>query len=387
MNDNRPQMSIAEFMEAATTVYEPNKIPVILWGPTGAGKTDVIIKLSTLTDRIPRILYPAGMEPPDLSGLPMESRKNVELVEFKKSEQIHFEPGQKYLIFWDELNRATIDMQQAVLGLYNKRPYFGVHDVSHADLWVVTAMNDMGLQDGVMVNDVDDALRTRAAQVVLRPTTQEVGDYLATVYPNNFIANFLRSQYISGVVERDFGDVYRTPQYVMPTPRNFEMAAKVVQGKTAKQIEQSFKAIHSILGIAAVSAIDKYLKTMKQIDPLILFKEDDITKNVLAEYLTKPITQETTAMLLEAFTNALAMSVDHQDEENGDPELKALLRNVMSLDKRPDGSDGYKDIIAGVFNAVRNNSMRHMIRVLANKEFMRFFREFHHKAAEAKPKA
>lgn len=373
-------------MDTATSIYEPNRIPVILWGPTGTGKTDVMIKLAALTDRILRVYYPAGMEPPDLSGLPFESRENIELVAWRKSEQIHFEEGKKYLLFWDELNRATIDMQQAVLGLYNKRPYFGVHDVSHADLWVVTAMNDIGLQNGVNVNDVDDALRTRAAQVVLRPTTQEVGDYLATAYPNNFIANFLRSQYISGVVERDFGDVYRTEQYIMPTPRNFEMAAKIVQGKSRDEIEKSFKALHSILGIAAVSAMDRYLKSMKQIDPLILFRDDDITKNTLTEYLMKPITQETTAMLLEAFSNALAMSVDHQDEENGDPELKALLRNVMYLDKRPDGSDGYKDIIAGFFNTIRTKAMRHMVRVLANKEFMKFFREFHHKAGEAKPK-
>jgi hypothetical protein len=386
MNDNRPQMSIAEFIDTATTIYEPNRIPVILWGTTGVGKTDVMITLATLTDRILRVFYPAGMEPPDLSGLPMQSLKNAELIEFKKSEQIHFEPGKKYLIFWDELNRATIDMQQAVLGLYNKRPYFGVHDISHADLWVVTAMNDMTLQDGVMVNDVDDALRTRAAQVVLRPTTQEVGDYLATKYPNNFIANFLRSQYISGVVERDFGDVYRTSQFIMPTPRNFEMAAKIVQGKTVQQIEQSFKALHSILGIAAVSAIAKYIKSIEQIDPQILFNDGDSTKRVLDEYLRKPITQETTAVLLEAFSNALAMSVEHQDEKNGDPELKALLRNLMYIEKRPDGSAGYKDVIAAFFNTVRTSGMRHLVRVLANKEFMTFFREFHHNAGRAQAK-
>lgn len=380
MNDNRPLMTIAEFNDAALTIYEPNKIPLILWGPTGAGKTDVIIRLSDKTQRILRIFYPAGMEPPDLSGLPFPSTVQIELVEFKKSELIHFEPGKKYLVFMDELNRATIDMQQALVGLYNKRPYFGVHDVSKSDIWVVTAMNDTFLQAGVMVNEVDDALRTRAAQVVLKPTTQEVGEYLAEVYPNNLIANFLRSQYISGVVERDFGDVYKTAQYIMPTPRNFEMAAKVVQGVPVSKVSEKYKAIHSILGIAAIAALEKYVSNMKHLDPMLLFKEKPAE---LHEYLCKPITQETTGVLLEAFTNALAMSADHVDEKNGSPKLKAFMHNLISLNNLADGSDGYKDIIAGVFNTIRTQGLRHMANVIANKEFVKFLREFHEGASQA----
>lgn len=380
MIDNRPKMSITDFIEAARTIYEPNRVPVILWGPTGIGKTDVMIKLSELTDRILRIFYPAGMEPPDLSGLPMQSLKNVELIEFKKTDIINFEPGKKYLVFMDELNRATLDMQQALVALYNSKPYFGVHSLETSDLWIVTAMNDTALQQGVNVSETDDALRTRAAQIILKTTTKEVGDYLGTKYQNNFMANFLRSPHIAGAVEPDFANVYKEAAYIMATPRNFEMGAKVVQGKSVEQIRDMFSTIQSILGIAVVGAIEKYISNMKRFDPELLFRNDGRTRQELDVYLNAAGTdQDMLKTLLDAFNQGLSMSDERPDEQ-----VASFLRNLIYINTKPDGTPGYRDVIGGVFANVRLQNKRNVAKVAARREFLEFFKEFHENPGESK---
>jgi hypothetical protein len=380
MIENRPKVSITEFTKIATEVLEPNRIPTILWGPTGIGKTDILVKLAKATERILRIYYPAGMEPPDLSGLPFDHPERVELVAFKKSEQIHFEPGEKYLIFIDEYNRATIDMQQALVALYNKRPYFGVHPLHESNLWIVTAMNDATLQEGVMVSEVDDALRTRSAQFILKPTTKEVGDYLAEIYPGNFIANFLRSPaYVSGAIEPDFANVYREPAYIMPTPRNFEMAARAVQGKSVPQIQDMYTAIQSMLGVAVIGAIEKYINNMKRLDPKLLFRGDDIVRNELDQYINAPVDQGIAQLILDAFNGALAIADDFSDEQ-----VANFMRNLQYIEKKKDGSPAFGDVVGSVFAAVRLQNKRNVARIAARREFLGFFKTFHDNPGEAK---
>lgn len=374
MKENRPRMSIKEFQEAAVTMYEPHRIPVILWGQTGIGKTDVLLDIAEKTDRILRVFYPAGMEPSDLSGLPMQSSKNLELVEFKKTDMIHFEKGKRYILFFDELNRAALDMQQAVVPMYNSSPYFGVHEIQ-ADVWIVTAMNDTALQEGVMVSECDDALLTRSAQIVLSPLVKEVAAYLNGKYANNIVASFMSSNYIADAIAPDFADVYKDRHYVMPTPRNFEKACQMVSNLAdPEQLKKSNVmrlAMQSILGTKVTTALVAYLEELKKLDPELLFGDGKQIKKQLVEACEK-VDQINTTMLLNAFQAAVRTLKDRSQDQ-----IKHFIRNLLLIEKDKSGKNAYSETIAAVYATIRNEKISPVITVLADEEFIGAFLQYH----------
>lgn len=375
MHDNRPKMTIKEFQEAAINVFEPNRIPVILWGPTGVGKTDVLVRLAEQTNRILRIFYPAGMEASDLSGLPFQSSKNVELVEFRKTDLIHFDKDKKYILFFDELNRAAIDMQQATIPMWNHTPYFGVHKLE-ADVWIVTAMNDSALQEGVMVSECDDALLTRSAQIVLTPTVRETGAYLTEKYPANLMAGFLMSNYIADAIKPDFSDVYSERTYIMPTPRNFEKACQMVRNIDSDQLKESNAmrlALQSILGTKVTGAFQAYLRELEKLNPELLFGDSKEIKKRIKQ-CCENIDQQNTTMLLNAFQAAASMLKDKEPEE-----LRHFVRNMLAIEKDDSGSNAYSEIVASVYAKVRTDSPKNIMSVLAEDEFISPFLKYANK--------
>ena len=116
MEDNRAKMTIKDLLNKAAD-FEQGNIPMSIWGYTGIGKTAIMEQISEMFGRELKIFYPSALEPTDLSGMP-EFNKETNLVKFWRTELLDFDPSKKYLLFIDELNRAQIDVQQALLSLW-----------------------------------------------------------------------------------------------------------------------------------------------------------------------------------------------------------------------------------------------------------------------------
>lgn len=369
-HDNRPSMNISQFKLMAETVYEPSRIPVILWGQTGVGKTDILIDLAKDTDRILRIFYPSGMEPTDTNGMPFPSESNIELVEFRKTDLIHFESDKKYLVFIDELNRAPIDVQQSLVPLWNRRkPMCGVHHID-SDIWIVTAMNDASLQDNVIVQETDDALRTRSAQIILKPNVKEVGKYLLEKYPGNIIAQFMLSAYIGDAIDIDFGNIYQKNDYILATPRNFEMLAQIVQGKSVDEVSEPdfLLALESIIGSTVLAGLQNFINEMERLDPKALFTKDQKIVQQLKD-TTKDITQAKVALLVNGFQQALDLVNDKTTED----EIDNFLDNMQLIAATDDGKNAYKDVVSSVYAKVRQNAIRPIMKRMAQEGYIDFF--------------
>ena len=369
MKENRPKLKVNKVLELALKKLEPTNTPMMIWGQTGMGKTDLCLSLAKETGRELRAFYPAGLEPSDLSRLPIGGTIG-ELVKFVKTDLIHFEKGKKYILFLDELNRAPRDVRQALLPLWNSKPFIGVHDLSDSDIWIVTAMNDSTLQDNVEVDEVDDALLTRSAQVIIENTTKDVGEYIRKKYGNhNLIGNYLSSNYIGEVVDLDFANVFNEPSMIMPTPRNFEKAAKLVND-VQELDEYDVLALHSVLGTEVVTSFQAFVREIEKLNPEIIFTEKEFNAK-LKKYMAD-INPSNVAILLNGFQQAIEMI-----KTDDSLDVRQFVNNVMKLAKDDKGKNAYRDIIGSIYAKIRQESVTTLQEIMVEEPYISFFLEFY----------
>lgn len=377
MENNTPKVSIKEFLSDAK-LAEESRLPLIMWGPTGSGKTDAAIQLAKGTDRILRIYYPSGMEPTDLSGLPIDNPE-IELVEFRKTNLIHFDPNQKYILFIDEFNRAPLDVQQALVPLWNPIPYVGVHEIK-ADVWIITAMNNTEFQNNVNVTEVDDAILTRSGQYTIVPRLGDVADYLQSRYPDSLFAPFLSSQYIADAINMDFGNIYKDDTMIKATARNLEKACQIFNGVTAETIDSDspksasyFRLLQSVGGHKLVAGFASYLRELERMNPEDLFKSSKTVKQKLTK-MTDEMTTSNTTLLLTAFQGGL--QPDCIDKKST-VQIKNYLNNLMLIAKDSKGKAAYRDVIGAVFATIRDKNIQKVHSIQASDEYIDFFLEFY----------
>ena len=133
--------------------------PVLLEGPTGIGKSDVVHGVGKRLGIDTVVLDLSLLEPPDLVGLPVidEGRTRYALPEFLPR------AGEGILML-EELNRAERHIQQPALQLLSAR---ALHQYELPAGWVCfAAINPQG--EGYQVSGLDPALRARFLQLRVR---------------------------------------------------------------------------------------------------------------------------------------------------------------------------------------------------------------------------
>jgi len=153
------EMSIGPRVHGAVSIAREAGLPVLLEGPTGIGKSQIIEEVARLLGIEVRIIDLSLLEPSDLVGLPtMEDGRTTYALP-----SILPRSGSGILLF-EELNRAEPYLQNPALQLLTARR---LHEYVLPDGWmVVAAINPEGGE--YRVNALDKALRARFMVLKLR---------------------------------------------------------------------------------------------------------------------------------------------------------------------------------------------------------------------------
>jgi hypothetical protein len=179
-----------------------NKVPVILWGPTGIGKTTSIYEYGKKVNANVVVLHLASQEPGDLVGLPTREGMNLtgeqqadlikKFVEARPDDDIESivkklsrtkttwsrpewlpsedDEGQ-YIFFLDEFNRAP-KYVLACMFPFILEGKLHTHRVPK-NSWIVAAANPGGGEEYEVTEIRDRALISRLCHIELKPTKEE----------------------------------------------------------------------------------------------------------------------------------------------------------------------------------------------------------------------
>lgn len=136
------------------------KDPVCFVGPAGIGKTQAVHAFGAAKGVKVFEYRLAYSEPGDIRGLPIAMENGV--MKFTRPEDLPSLEDENCIIFLDEINRATIPMQNGVMQMTDGSGRVGTHILPKGCL-VVAAMNPDNAN--YMVNALDQALVSRFSMV------------------------------------------------------------------------------------------------------------------------------------------------------------------------------------------------------------------------------
>ena len=208
-------MDIKTFTEVASRL--PASQAVLIRGPHGIGKSNLVAQIAA-------DVYVAGS---DTLGLPLIDRRLAQMTEgdiiglpelvdgvtrFCPVDWLLRACREPVLLFLDEINRATIEVQQCAFQLVLDRELNG--NQLHPETRIFCAINASA---EYQVNDMDPALLDRFWTVDLEPTT---ADWIAWAEDNEIdpvVVDFIRQ---NPAHLRHAGEI--EPGKIYPTPRSYE---------------------------------------------------------------------------------------------------------------------------------------------------------------------
>jgi alkaline phosphatase D len=190
----------------------------LIWGRHGIGKSEIVHSLANELELGFVDLRLGQMEVGDLIGLP--SKENGRTVWLKPS----WFPVEKSrgVLFLDELNRARLDVLQAIFQLVLERR---LHTHILPQGWkIVCACNPSG--SDYFVNELDPALLDRFLHIQFRPETSEwIGWGKETGRIREEVSNLIaRYPHLLGSQGEEI------PLEILPSPRSWEMLSRVLDG-------------------------------------------------------------------------------------------------------------------------------------------------------------
>lgn len=190
----------------------------LIWGHHGIGKSQIVQSLADELELGFVDLRLGQMEVGDLIGLP--SKEEGRTVWLKPS----WFPGEKTsgILFLDELNRARLDVLQAIFQLVLEHR---LHTHVLPEGWkIVCAANPSG--GDYFVNELDPALLDRFLHIHFRPETSEwLGWGKDSGRIRVEISNLIsRYPHLLGHQSADI------PLEILPSPRSWEMLSRILQG-------------------------------------------------------------------------------------------------------------------------------------------------------------
>ena len=172
---------------------------LMLWGAPGIGKSAIVANVAK-KNKIDLIdLRISQLAPTDLRGLPVPENNKAKwyIPEFLPTKG-------KGILFLDEINRATIEVQQCAFQLVLDRQINGIK--LHPETRIYAAINE-GSEYQVL--DMDPALLRRFWTMALEPTVE---DWLLWARENNDISKimqvFIKNKSVAGLLNKIFLRIY-----------------------------------------------------------------------------------------------------------------------------------------------------------------------------------
>ena len=264
------------------------KVPVMLWGPPGVGKSYLVKELADYFGAELIDIRLSQVDPTDLRGIPVpmhEEKKttyyppsffpNPKSEEGKKLKNIlekikplglsgKLSPEVKGIIFFDELNLAVPAVQNAAYQLILDRR-LGDYELP-PDWAIISAGNPRGKTKGIHASPMPSPLANRFVHFeLLAPDRRTWKAYM--------VKKVKKGELEDGVVQALIDFVSQHKEVALlgeqktdspwPSPRSWEFAAVLIQGLDPdKDRDKIFKLVSSAVGIKAGKEFIKYLEEL-----------------------------------------------------------------------------------------------------------------------------
>lgn len=268
-------MTIKDFVNVLP-YYFTNKITPFLWGKHGIGKSQCIKQFAESIGFTFIDIRLGQFEVGDLLGIPAI---NNGITEYAMPKWLQMALKGNCIILWDEINRAKIDVIQAVFQAVLDRQ---MHLFKFPDTTYQICASNPNIDEYVVTDIADAAFMSRFGHVTLIPSAK---DWISYAEDKNFHASVI------DVVKSDpamFGEhECETPVELKPNPRSWEFVSKFAKfldketledfnGKKLTQLAMSdFQEIAK--GLLGVKACAAYFEILNAVDKPVSAK-DILTK-------------------------------------------------------------------------------------------------------------
>jgi MoxR-like ATPase len=263
-------------VKKAVAIAVQTKLPVLLWGMPGVGKTSFVRQLAEKLGWHVETVIASLRDPTDFAGLPVQTKDGVAFLPPSWAKRLK-ESAPKALLFLDEINTAPPAVQAALLRVVLEKV---VGDVELGEVSVIAAANPPEISAGGW--DLAAPLANRFVHInwdkIVQPSEIIAG--LATgkwsdmddgvpVVPENWqeyipgaraeIAAFLNAR-PTLIAQRPKED-----QLAFPTPRTWEMAAKLLAACRGAKVEEKV-AFELVAGTVGEGPAIEFFKWRDEID-------------------------------------------------------------------------------------------------------------------------
>lgn len=306
--------SFAEFL-AIAEAFENARIPVLLRGSTGIGKSELIEQRGKLRNLPVISIYAAQIGEGDLTGLADPGG-----IMINGHKATHFNPAAEIVractepcvLFFDELDRGVLEVRQGIFQIAATRQYKGW--TLHPDTLVYAAING-GLHASVsqfQVGEMDPAELSRWSAFDVKPTIQDWLDYSKPLI-NDLIWDFIAKNH----AHLEHNDRFE-PHKKYPDRRGWHRLDRVLfqagiytseDYKSVEVGQRIFMIANAIVGLEAATALRAYAAAYDN----QLSAEDILVKGKIAE--TKKLTVAENNALIRRIIDSGCFERDLTDTE------------------------------------------------------------------------
>lgn len=212
------------------SMFVAAKVPVLLWGPPGIGKTQRWLRLAKSLKRPIHVLIASIRDPTDFYGFPCPNTQR-QVVDYLPPGWVK-DLGKDGIIFFDELSCARPAVQDALLRVIIDR-VVGDYQLPD-DIYVCAAANPP--EQTASGFELSLPLQNRFAHVECKPSAEEFSVEFPTLWRSAKVCPH-RTQ-IAAFISHSRNFLLIVPKqqdrigaYAWPSPRSWEMAAKLLKAK------------------------------------------------------------------------------------------------------------------------------------------------------------
>jgi len=259
-----------------TSTDEGHHTPVMLWGPPGVGKSDMIRQTGN-RHQVPVIdIRLSQMEPSDLRGIPFRNNENVEwaVPAILPDTARH---GERGILFLDEITSAPPSVSAAAYQLILDRR-LGEYQVP--DGWAIFAAGNRQGDRGVTYT-MPAPLANRFSHF---DVDAHLDDWVAWAYQNGVDERVIAFLRFRPELLFDFDPAHNPVAF--PSPRSWEFAHRSLQkfGNNADLLQGTLQACVGPAAGIELTAFVNSLDKMPDLDDIIAGKEVPVPTEIDLQY-------------------------------------------------------------------------------------------------------
>lgn len=325
-----------EDVKKALPILMKVKLPAMLVGTHGVGKTQGVKQFAKENGYLIKIVNLGCEDVGDLKGLPEfveDDNGNITATAFMKpdwAEEMlnfcHAHPDKKAILFLDEFNRAKRDLIQASFPLLTE---YRLNQVVFPDNFYVMAAINPDTEDYTTLDISDKALMDRFCHIKITSSYENFIAYGKTKGFHKSVLNFISAH--PGMLRANTKEFQL--KYVEPSDRSWEKASQLIELLDKKEVEESIfnELLAGLLGLEASTAYMAWKKTNeKPVEGSLVLKDYSKVQKIIKaqgtiENYRSDLLNETKTQVLDAVA---AINVDGELPEKEYGHLVAFMNDL-----------------------------------------------------------